>query len=316
MRLQIKTSSRLHFGLMDLCGNLGRIYGSLGVALKNPRVVIEIKGSEKLAVKGEHSSLIRSLVKKFSRHYSITPKVEIIVKETVPQHQGLGSGTQLSLAIAAGLARIYDINVRVRELAKVMGRGKISAIGLGAFELGGFIIDGGKKMDNMQEIPPIIFHSNFPEEWKFLVVIPEGEGIHSTKEEEAFERIIPSDPKIACEISRLLQMKLLPSLMEKNLDSFGEALTEIDRKNGEYFKKVQEGMYKEKITGELVTFLLEQGAKGAGQSSWGPAVYALAAVAEMNELEKSVRDFFEEKDNEVTIYKSEANNSGAELSIL
>ena len=115
MKIQIKTPSRLHFGLLDLNGNLGRIYGSIGVALKNPSVVLELKESERFLVIGESSSLVKSLVQRFSEHYHLNPKVEIIVKETIPQHQGLGSGTQLALAIASGLARIYNIKAEAIE---------------------------------------------------------------------------------------------------------------------------------------------------------------------------------------------------------
>jgi len=36
MRITVQTPSRLHFGLIDLNGELGRINGSFGVALEEP----------------------------------------------------------------------------------------------------------------------------------------------------------------------------------------------------------------------------------------------------------------------------------------
>jgi beta-ribofuranosylaminobenzene 5'-phosphate synthase len=53
---------------------------------------------------------------------------------------------------------------------------------------------------------------------------------------------------------------------------FGEALTEIQRILGNYFSEVQGGVF---YSNEAVELLEKLGAKGVGQSSWGPAAYGL-----------------------------------------
>ncbi len=41
MRVKVRTPSRLHFSMVDLRGDLGRIFGSVGVAIDRPNIVLE-----------------------------------------------------------------------------------------------------------------------------------------------------------------------------------------------------------------------------------------------------------------------------------
>ena len=71
-------------------------------------------------------------------------------------------------------------------------------------------------------------------------------------------------------------MQLLPALVERDLASFGAALTEIQRVTGAWFAPQQGGVFAPGPSETLVRRLAEWGAAGVGQSSWGPAVYGLA----------------------------------------
>ena len=66
-----------------------------------------------------------------------------------------------------------------------------------------------------------------------------------------------------------------PALVEKDLRDFGQALTGIQRMVGDYFASVQGGRFSNPLSERLIGFLLDRGAAGAGQSSWGPAVYGV-----------------------------------------
>src|SRR5262249_37975123 len=66
---------------------------------------------------------------------------------------------------------------------------------------------------------------------------------------------------------------LLPSLVEGDLEAFGEALYEYNVRAGEVFAPAQGGTYAGPEVAALVAFLRGQGVRGAGQSSWGPAVF-------------------------------------------
>ncbi len=55
MRVYVKTPARLHLGLIDLRGDLGRVFGGLGVGIDHPSVVLEAQESKELLVTGENS---------------------------------------------------------------------------------------------------------------------------------------------------------------------------------------------------------------------------------------------------------------------
>ena len=72
---------------------------------------------------------------------------------------------------------------------------------------------------------------------------------------------------------------LLPAIVERDLAEFGAALSELQRLVGESFAPVQGGTFHPRA-GPLVEALLRLGAAGAGQSSWGPAVYGIVGSEE------------------------------------
>jgi predicted sugar kinase len=75
-------------------------------------------------------------------------------------------------------------------------------------------------------------------------------------------------------------LKLLPALAESDLPAFGSALAEYNARSGELFRSVQGGTYAGPAVTALVEWLRGQGVRGAGQSSWGPTVFAVVADAD------------------------------------
>ena len=314
--IQVKTPARLHLGILDLTGDLGRIYGSIGVAVEEPNLILEAKPSDGMRITGGDDA-VNSLVKRVLIHYNIEPEIEIEIKERIPSHVGLGSGTQLSLALGTAITKIHGIDADINDLARIAGRGSLSGIGIAAFEHGGFIVDAGQRVNSKGEIPPVIFRQPFPEDWEFIIAIPKTEGkIYGPEEKEAFKRIIPAPAGISADICRLLQVKLLPALIEKNIEEFGHSLTDIDRKVGLFFKDIQDGIYGERVSKQLVEFLLDNDFHGAGQSSWGPSVYTLAESKEVKEKESALREFMEKNGISGEIITTKANNTGASIDIL
>lgn len=325
MRVYVKTPARLHLGLIDLGGELGRIFGSLGVAVKHPNVVLEAYPSEGLTISGQEKGRVRSLVERFLRFYPTEAKVQIHVHQTIPEHVGLGSGTQLSLAVATVLAKFLGIKASVRELASIMGRGSVSGIGTAIFEHGGFILDGGNKMDkgslsqlpSSKGLPPIIFRYPFPEDWLFVVVIPNVKrGLTAEEEVRAFERLSPAPPDAVGRVCRLVLMRLLPSLVEEDIQGFGEALTQVQKIVGDYFKEAQGGRYGSPVAEECLEHMLNMGAYGVGQSSWGPAIYGLVEGREKAEgLKQTVEGFLREEGVGGQVFYTGANNRGAQVKV-
>jgi len=307
MKIRIKTPARLHLGLIDLNGNLGRLYGSIGLAVNYPNVVLEAESAEKLEVYGLEKDRTAKAVSRFSAYYNIDPKIHLEIKEAISKHSGLGSGTQLSLAVGTALARIHGIKASAPEIASVMGRGFVSGVGVAAFERGGFSVDGG--LNVLYQTPPqAVFHQNFPKDWVFVVAVPKlKKGLSGKQEKEAFQGIIPGLEKNASEISRLVLMKMLPSLLEKDIESFGFALTEIDKKTGEYYKDIPQ----DKTSAIIMQHMIGLGAHGAGQSSWGPAVYGLIEKKYAAGLDNEIKEFLSENKIAGKVFIAEADNKGA-----
>lgn len=323
VKIRITTSSRLHLGFMDLNGSLGRLYGSIGVSLSNPKTVISVEPHPHLSVQNaarDKKRKIFDLVKAFSKHHQIKPNVMIRVHESIPEHKGLGSGTQLALSISTALALIYGIKTDAHDLSIIMDRGMRSSIGICSFERGGLIIDSGKKRlkggGSAASPPKAVVRYDFPDEWKFVIVIPDKKKGLSGKQEKEAMRYVSSSKKISEEICRLVMMKLLPSFVEKDIEGFGSALSDIDHKTGLFFVPVQGGIYSEKLSYKIIDHLLVSGAYGAGQSSWGPAVYGLTSKGKSDYLANCMQAFLKRHKVKGSVIISSGRNRGAEVEML
>ena len=269
--------SRLHLGFLDLHGGLGRKYGSIGLTLEEPRTVLTLHRADQLTVTGPGSERATAMAKRLIDRLRLDDKVEIIVEEAIPEHAGLGSGTQLALALGAALCHWSGQPVDARALATVARRGARSGIGIGAFTAGGVIVDGGRAEED-EAPPPIISRLDFPEEWRVLLLIdPRSGGLHGPAEFNAF-RALPQFPeRLAAELCRLIIMQALPALAEADLQRFGTAVTELQQRVGDYFAPAQGGRFASPHVAAALAWLESAGVAGFGQSSWGPTGFAFAA---------------------------------------
>jgi beta-RFAP synthase len=152
-----------------------------------------------------------------------------------------------------------------------MGRGNRSGIGIGTFRYGGFIVDGGRGAHT--GAPPVVSRLPVPEAWRCVLALDQGvSGLCGNVEQEAFTRLEPMGQGAASEICRLVLMQVLPALTEQDCAAFGAGISSIQELVGEYFAP-----YRSPAVAEAMSFLRRQGACGAGQSSWGPAGFALFA---------------------------------------
>jgi predicted sugar kinase len=69
---------------------------------------------------------------------------------------------------------------------------------------------------------------------------------------------------------------VLPALANRDHAAFSEAIHEYGRRAGEFFRDVQDGPYSSPQIARVVEFLVGRGLRGCGQSSWGPATFAIA----------------------------------------
>lgn len=317
MKVSVTTGCRLHLGFTNLSEDVGRCYGSIGVALDRPGDTVLLDDHAAPGVAASDSQEAEACIRRFSDHYSVEPRVFVEVRESIPKHVGLGSGTQLALAIGMGLARLCGIEADARDVALAMGRGRRSGVGVAAFEEGGFIIDAGHKtsLSDSCTVPTVIWRREFPHDWSFVVAIPDvNRGLSGRSEEQVFEALSPS-VRVSEEICRLTQLRLMPALAEKDIREFGAALVAIDEKTGLYFSDAQGGTYSAAEADETIRAMLGAGAFGAGQSSWGPAVYALVDETCSEHVTKEVRSLMEAKGWRSSVFVGRGRNVGAQIAV-
>src|SRR5215208_3340177 len=288
--LFVEAPARLHFGVLDLRGQLGRCFGGLGAAIPSPSLLLEASSSRDIRAQGPDGERAAEFARRFLGFHGLSGGVELTIHRTIPSHTGLGSGTQLRLAVARALAQLNGLSPDPVELARATARGKRSAIGTWAFMLGGFIVEGGRRPGS-DGLAPLLARFDIPEAWHCVVAVPSGpSGLSGDAEVRAFEQL-PSPPEGEVErVSHLVLMQLLPALVEADLPSFGQALSTIQRITGSWFAQQQGGVFAPGPTERVVSEMARWGALGVGQSSWGPAAYGLVNGAETaGELAAKVR---------------------------
>jgi len=333
----VTSPGRLHFALIDLNGELGRVDGGMGVALNEPCLKIEVSAIDKEVDEKDNPEKVIHVLERIRGR--IKPELKgnyrVMILKPLPSHVGLGSQTQLSLSVAKALCVLENRNYGVAELAKLVGRGGTSGIGTAAFDKGGFILDGGhafrkseaegKKEKEREKIktnflpssaskfspPPVLFQHALPEDWFFVVAIPEVKrGVYGTEEIEIFKRYCPIKREEVEKICRIVLMRILPSVLEKDIDTFAASLTMLQEVG---FKK-KEVELQQDIIKELFGFFKTR-ALGHGMSSFGPATYAIVEGERRAEkLAAVTKEFLEGKGVRASVVYSNANNRGTELS--
>lgn len=222
--LRVSAPARLHLGFLDLNGSLGRRFGSIGLAIDHPTTQLIMHRAPSNSADGPESGRVLKLLGRFAstsgRGFSVK------VQSAIPAHAGLGSGTQLALAIGAAVTRLDGRKLTPYGLAQLGERGARSGIGLAAFSNGGFLVDGGRGARDVA--PPLTLRADFPEDWRVLLILdPLRAGVSGDDELRAF-KVLPTFPESsAAAICRLVLMKLVPGLKELDIEAFGGALTEI-----------------------------------------------------------------------------------------
>lgn len=288
--IEVEAPARLHLGFIDLNGSLGRRFGSIGLAVDAPATRLTVKRASAFASSGPEAARALQAAQRFSQAFAAGAPFAVDVATAIPAHAGLGSGTQLALAIGAAILRHTDpLRQRVASdepvalaetarLGELAERGARSATGIAAFTGGGFIVDAGKSLAPGlgTRAPPVLMQIPFPESWRAILVLDmRVEGVHGEAETAAFARLPLFPAAAAAHIAHLVLLRLAPALHERDLPAFGSAVTEIQEIVGGYFAAAQGGSaWSSPAVGAIVRRLGGAGAVGIGQSSWGPTGFA------------------------------------------
>lgn len=274
VRASVYAPARLHLGFLDPSGGDGRRFGSLGLTLEGIGVRVTAERDERLAAVGEGADRLLAHVRALERELGVEIPLRFDIRSAIPEHAGLGSGTQLALVAGRLVAACCGIALSTRRAAQILDRGNRSGIGIGAFETGGFLVDGGRGPNGSP--PPIVSRLPFPPLWRVILMLDtERRGLSGDVEAAAFRRAEPFPSRESERLCKLVLMKALPALAECDLAEFGAAIGELQRTVGDHFAPAQGGRYASAAVATAIDSLERQGVTGVGQSSWGPTGFAL-----------------------------------------
>ncbi len=286
-QISVSSSARLHMGFFDLHGGLGRKFGSIGLSIEEPCIKLTASRSEKLLVTGLANARLETIAEKLITKLNLNGAVNLSIQQNLPEHAGLGSGTQQALAIGTAISKLYGLSLSTAQLAELTGRGDRSGIGIAAFDLGGLLVDGGRVSNNAQskadsKVPPLLARYNFPEYWQILLILDNKQaGIHGEEELAAFKSLPVFPESLAAHLCRSVLMQGLPALVERDLVGLGNCIKELQMHVGDYFAPAQGGRYASQQVGAVLHYLDKSGAACFGQSSWGPTGFAVFENAEL-----------------------------------
>jgi beta-ribofuranosylaminobenzene 5'-phosphate synthase len=273
-RVTVTVPARLHLGFLDLNGDLGRRFGSLGLAIDTPRTRLSLGRGERVHAEGADAARAQRHLETLAERYRLDRRLDLRIDESIPNHVGLGSGTQLALATGAAVARLFGLDLDARTIAGLLDRGARSSIGIATFEQGGVVLDGGR--GESEDPPPVLSRLPFPEAWRVLLIFDRSrQGLHGPEEAAAFRRLPLFPAGEAAHLCRLVLMVALPGLAEEDLGRFGAAVAELQRAIGDYFAPVQGARFLSRSVAEVLAWLEAEGIAGIGQSSWGPTGFGL-----------------------------------------
>ncbi len=311
-KISVIAPARLHMGFIDLSGALGRQFGSIGVALNEISTRVTISDAKQRNVSGFSVERAENCLELLCRSLQVSDQLHVHIEEAIPEHVGLGSGTQMSLAIGMALSGFYGLGLSVRDIAALTYRGQRSGIGIGVFEQGGLVVDGGRGDNTIT--PPVLSHMDVPEDWRFILVFDErGQGLHGQQEVQAFKELPPYAQQEAQRLCYLLLMQGLPAVAENDIAKFGDAITQLQQSVGEHFASVQGGVFTSAEVAEAINWFQEQGAVAIGQTSWGPTGFCAIAGADLAEsLVQQAKLEFKHFDK-LSFMVASARNSGGEI---
>jgi beta-ribofuranosylaminobenzene 5'-phosphate synthase len=288
--IRIETGSRLHFGLLspdatapslapadaNACVSRRR-FGGVGLMVELPGIRLSIQKADRWQASGPLAERALAFALRFASAVKVTGTkghpCHLVVEQASPEHAGLGTGTQLGMAVGRSLAAMWGFDMPVTAIACHVGRGERSAVGIHGFEQGGLVVEGGKTADGA--ISPLVARFAFPDKWRIVLIRAAGAmGTHGLEERQAMANLA-SPAGDASELCRRVLLEMLPALVEQNLDAFGDALFEFNAKAGEVFAPAQGGVYSSPAVACLIAALRSRGVRAVGQSSWGPIVFAI-----------------------------------------
>jgi beta-RFAP synthase len=247
--------------------------------IDGPRWELQLSAAEEWNAVGEGGERGLELAGRVLDRLEVAAKpraLRVRIHDSIPAHRGFGGGTQLGLAVAAAVRELVGLPAAsALELAELSGRGVRSAVGAHGFVHGGLIWETGRLTG--EALGRLARRVVVPETWR-IVLLDTGaaSGLSGEEELAAFRRLPSPATATVTELVQLAEQVIIPAAENADFAAFGDGVYRYGRLAGECFAPIQGGPYASIQIARCVDVIREQGCAGAGQSSWGPTVFAFA----------------------------------------
>jgi beta-RFAP synthase len=256
-----------------------RQFGGAGLMVDAPTTKLEISVAEEFSAAGLQCDRVERTAERLVSSGLLTaaPACTVRVLEASPPHVGLGSGTQLALAVARGLLAFAGVPAPAGiELATRLGRARRSAVGSYGFDHGGLIVEAGKHASDSNS--PLVARVELPANWRFVLIVPRGTGgLSGAAEERAFDSLPPVPEEVTNQLCREALLELVPAARRGDFDRFSASVYRFGQRAGSCFAAAQHGSFASPDVERLVKAIRARGVEGVAQSSWGPTVAAVVS---------------------------------------
>ncbi len=262
--------------------SVGRCFGTIGVALREPRLVFRVCRSNSIEVYSTGGGRWCRELEGYAREYAArlaeeAGPVAVELRRCYPWGAGLGARSSLAAGIAAAVSQLYDTGYTLEELYLKARRLRASGLGFHAFTRGGLIVEAGFEPGlDVHAVPPLLYRAE-PRVY-VAVVTPLAPLGHVRRLKESVEpRGYPRAPAdLSARLARLAFTGFLANLAAGRLAEAFRALEEMNRVAGEYWARLGQGdVYCCRESIEAARLLRESGAVAVMQSSWGPSVWGV-----------------------------------------
>lgn len=277
--VSVRTGSRIHFGLLEPHAP----FGGIGMMINQPQTEVQFLLDSQFRIssadpEGDSETRINEIRERLIHHCQLVQPPQCVVKlvEQANPHSGLGSGTQLAMCVAEGMAVLAQQELSPSVLAhSIAGRGARSSVGLHGYFLGGFIFESRVQSD--APFNQMIARVAVPDDWRVLLWRPRTgfAKVAGQTERANFSRLPVVSRQQRAVLLACIEERILPALQEQRFSDFAKAITDYNLMSGTLFAAVQGGPYNGPDITECVAQLTKYGCKGVGQSSWGPTVFCL-----------------------------------------
>jgi beta-RFAP synthase len=253
-----------------------RQFGGVGAMIERPGLQLRMASSDRWEATGPLAERALRFAHRWAvvrHHQARACRIEVLTAP--PQHVGLGVGTQLALAVGAGLnAWVDEPPMSPAELTACMGRGQRSAVGTYGFFSGGLVIEAGRTEGDA--LAPLVERVPLPEDWRFVLLRPgEVEGLSGEDERSAFRDLPPVPEAVTRRLWGIAETRLAPAARQADFSAFAASVYDFGVEAGRCFAPRQGGVFASERLARWVAAIRSMGVAGVGQSSWGPTLFAV-----------------------------------------